>query len=98
MRLFDLSKRKALITGGSRGPGRAMAEGFMEAGAQIAIVSSTDSTFAAAEELEDMFGAVVVAIRADLSNRDRLHRAFDGCLAELGSLDIQLVNHSIQRR
>ena len=42
MKLFDLTGRKAIVTGGTRGLGYGMAEGLMEAGAEVMIVGSTD--------------------------------------------------------
>jgi NAD(P)-dependent dehydrogenase (short-subunit alcohol dehydrogenase family) len=45
---FDLSGRVALVTGGSRGLGKAMALGFAEAGADVVIASRTESELKAA--------------------------------------------------
>ena len=42
MKLFDLTGRKAIVTGGTRGLGYGMAEGLMEAGAEVVIVGSSD--------------------------------------------------------
>jgi 2-deoxy-D-gluconate 3-dehydrogenase len=93
MQYFDLTGRKALVTGGSRGLGRGMAEAMLEAGAQTAILSSSRAVWATAREMGD-----VVAIQADLGQRDQLQRAFDECLDKLGTLDILIVSHGIQRR
>ena len=41
MKLFDLTGRKAIVTGGTRGLGYGMAEGLMEAGAAVVIVDSS---------------------------------------------------------
>jgi 2-deoxy-D-gluconate 3-dehydrogenase len=95
---FDLTGKKALVTGGSRGLGRGMAEGLLEAGADVAVSSSTDAIFSAAETLGQAAGRPVHPIQADLSDRAQLYRAFDECLEELGRLDILVVNHGIQRR
>jgi len=70
-----------------------MAEAMLEAGAETAILSSSRMVWATARELGN-----VVAIQADLGRRDQLHRAFDECLEKLGTLDILIVSHGIQRR
>ena len=93
MRYFDLSGRKALVTGGSRGLGRAMAEAMLEAGAEAAILGSSEGVFATAQELGN-----AVPIQADLSKRDQLRRAFDECLEKIGTLDILIVSHGVQSR
>jgi len=98
MKLFDLTGRKALITGGTRGLGRGMAEGLLEAGVDAAIVGRSERVFAAAQELGATAGRAVIPIQADLSDRDQLQRAFDACIAKLGTLDILIVSHGIQRR
>jgi len=98
MNSFDLRGRKALVTGGSRGLGRAMAEGLLEAGADAAIVGHSDLVRATASELAGATGRAVTPIRADLSDRRQLDRAFDQALDALGGLDILVVSHGIQRR
>lgn len=93
MKYFDLTGKKALVTGGSRGLGRAMAEAMLEAGAKAAILGRGERVFATAQELGN-----AIPIQADLSKRDQTHRAFDECLKELGTLDILIVSHGVQRR
>ena len=41
MKLFDLTGRKAIVTGATRGLGRGMAEGLMEAGCEVGVVGSS---------------------------------------------------------
>ncbi len=98
MRLFDLTGRKALVTGGNRGLGRGMAAGLLEAGADVAIMGRSQSIFLTAQELGEIAGREVVAVKADLSDRDQLRTGFEECLTRLGTLDILIVNHGIQRR
>ena len=43
MKLFDLTGRKAIVTGATRGLGRGMAEGLMEAGCEVVVVGSSSS-------------------------------------------------------
>jgi 2-deoxy-D-gluconate 3-dehydrogenase len=98
MKLFDLTGRKALVTGGNRGLGRGMAEGLLEAGADLAILGRSETIFSTARELGQAAGRKVVAVKADLSDRDQLRQGFEECLQQLGTLDILIVNHGIQRR
>ena len=48
--LFDISGKKAIVTGGTRGLGYGMAEGFMEAGCEVVIVGSSDKVHQVSEE------------------------------------------------
>ena len=41
--MFDLTGKKAIVTGGSRGLGHGMAEGLMEAGCEVVIIGTRDS-------------------------------------------------------
>ncbi len=98
MKLFDLTGQKALVTGANRGLGRGMAEAMLEAGASLAIIGRSDSIYTSAQELDQAAGQEVVAVKADLSQRSQLQQGFDQCLEKLGTLDILIVNHGIQRR
>jgi 2-deoxy-D-gluconate 3-dehydrogenase len=98
MKLFDLTGKKALVTGGNRGLGRGMAEAMLEAGADLAVIGRSETIFSVARELGEAAGREVIACQADLSDRQQVRRSFDECLARLGALDILIVNHGIQRR
>lgn len=93
-RLFDLTGRVALITGGSKGLGKAMATGFAQAGADIVISSRhEDELRRALDEILDgtsRRGAIVVADMTSQSDVDRLAEA---ALGEMGHVDI-LVNNA----
>jgi 2-deoxy-D-gluconate 3-dehydrogenase len=75
-----------------------MAEGLLEAGSDAAILGRSDRVFAASRELAEKTGRQVFPIQADLAERSQLHRAFEECITTLGTLDILVVNHGIQRR
>ncbi len=94
---FRLDGRRALITGGSRGLGRAIAQGFAEAGAGLVLVGRTAETLdAAAAELRAL-GGRVDTIAADVSGGEEAGRVCDEALARYGPIDI-LVNNVGGRR
>lgn len=97
MNRFDLTRKKAIVTGSSRGIGQALAEALLEAGAQVVVTGVSDLIFNTAEELSEQFGGQVIPIQADLSQRAETRRLFDESLQQLGGLDILFVNHGIQR-
>ncbi len=95
--LFRLNGKRALITGGSRGLGRAIAQAFAEAGASLVLVGRTPETLAqAAHELRGL-GAQVETIVADLHDGDTAGQVCDDVLARFGPVDI-LVNNVGGRR
>ncbi len=98
MNLFDLREKKAIVTGGTRGLGRGIAEGLHEAGAEVVIVGASDHADAVAAEIGGI-GANVHAVQGDLGNREDLVRVFDQAVAKLGgTLDILVNCAGIQRR
>jgi 2-dehydro-3-deoxy-D-gluconate 5-dehydrogenase len=90
--LFDLSGARALVTGGGRGLGRAMAAALADAGASVAVVTRSEQVEEAARELGG------IGVRADLADRDEARRAFEEAVARLGGLDVLVVSHGIGRR
>ena len=93
-RLFDLTGRVALVTGGSKGLGKAMARGFAEAGADVVISSRhEDELRAAADEIREGTGVRVAHVVADMTRRDDVRRLADEALAAMGRVDI-LVNNA----
>lgn len=90
----DLSERAALVTGGGRGIGRAIALGLAEAGANVAV--NYRSNEGAAKEtcgrIEKM-GRRAVSVRADVSSGPEVARMIKAVHEALGSIDI-LVNNA----
>jgi NAD(P)-dependent dehydrogenase (short-subunit alcohol dehydrogenase family) len=90
---FDLTGRTALVTGGSRGLGKAFAAGLAQAGARVAIAArDAEHTETAAAELAEQ-GLTVVPIIADITDDADAQRMTDRAIAELGGLDV-LVNNA----
>ena len=97
MNLFDLNGKRALVTGSSRGIGRAIAEALLEAGAQVVVNGVGERVFQTAEELAARTGQRPIVIQADMAQRSEVKRLFDESLDKLGGLDILVANHGIQR-
>jgi len=92
--LFDLSGRCALVTGGSKGLGRAMATAFAAAGADLAIASRNEKELAAAADaIHRQHGVRVEPIAADLYRPEEVERLADAAIQRLGRIDI-LVNNA----
>ena len=88
-----LENRNALITGGSRGIGKAISRRFMEEGANIFICARGERALdETSEELRQMGGKVVTHV-VDVSKRELVDQMVSRALAELGSIDI-LVNNA----
>ncbi|MDY2890302.1 MAG: SDR family oxidoreductase [Succinivibrio sp.] len=97
-KLFDITGKKAIVTGGTRGLGYGMAEGLMESGAEVCIVGTSDKVFDVAKQFCGR-GFKCHGVKADLSVRKNVFQCFDDCMKELGNdLDILVVAHGIQRR
>ena len=92
--LFDLSGRVALVTGGSKGLGKAMARGFAEAGADIAISSRTEAALdKALSEIRAATDVRGMRVVADMTSREDVQRLARTVLEEMGRVDI-LVNNA----
>ena len=92
--LFDLSGRVALVTGGSKGLGKAMARAFAEAGADVVISSRhEDELKAALDEIRPGPRPAGKYVVADMTRRSEADRLAKAVLAEFGRVDI-LVNNA----
>jgi len=91
---LGLTGKRALVTGASRGIGRAVAERLVEEGASVAICSRTKESV---EEVADKLragGGVVVSRAVDVTDADSLRSFIDDAAEELGGLDIVVSNVS----
>ncbi len=90
--LFDLSGKVALVTGGNRGIGLALAGGLAEQGADIAIVARTaEQLEAARKQISEKTGRQVWTFAADIGDVEALDEVFAGIVEAVGQVDI-LVN------
>ncbi|MYZ47661.1 SDR family NAD(P)-dependent oxidoreductase [Propylenella binzhouense] len=91
---IDLGGRTALITGGSEGLGRAMAERFARSGADVVIVArSTDKLERAATEIEIVAPGRISAFACDVTDAARTESLVAEILGRTGRIDI-LVNNA----
>ncbi len=96
---FRLEGRVALVTGGSKGLGRAMAQALAEAGASIALCSRHgEEAQAAAEEIAAQTGRPARGFEADVIDRASVARLKADCESVFGQVDILLNNAGINIR
>jgi NAD(P)-dependent dehydrogenase (short-subunit alcohol dehydrogenase family) len=92
--MFTLTGKVAVVTGGSRGIGRAIAEGFAMAGADVVIASrKLDNCEAAAKEIEAATGRRALPVGFHAGKWDDCDRLVDTVYAEFGHCDV-LVNNA----
>ena len=90
--LFDLRNRTALITGGSAGLGRQMAEGLAEMGASVALCArKKERCEKAAAELQEL-GVKTLALACDVKDQNSVQQAVAATLAAFGRIDILINN------
>jgi NAD(P)-dependent dehydrogenase (short-subunit alcohol dehydrogenase family) len=91
---LGLKGRVALVTGGSKGIGKAVARGLVEEGVRVAICARSKASLEeAARELAGAPGAEVFAVAGDLTRPDDVQRIVDGAVGRFGRIDI-LVNNA----
>ena len=95
---MKVSERVALVTGGSRGIGKAIVVALATAGAKVAFIyqSNKDAAEKLASELTSQ-GCDVYAIQADVSKKEDADAAIENVLAKWGRLDILVNNAGIIR-
>ncbi len=90
--MFSVAGKRALVTGGSAGLGRAMAEALVERGARVAIVGRSGRVFDVAEEIE------AIPLQTDLADRAQTLALVDRAVEALGGLEVLVNNAGVQRR
>jgi len=99
IQLFDLKGKNALITGGSKGLGLAMAAGLASAGANIALVNrNIEEGRAATESLSKTYSIDAKAYAADVTVESEINQAVASAQNDLGSVDILINSAGINIR
>lgn len=99
IKLFDLSGRSAIITGGSKGLGLAMAAGLASAGADVILVNrNADEGTKAANELSKLYNTKVLSFAADITNTEQTEAMADFAIQSFGKIDILINSAGINIR
>src|ERR1700674_1218591 len=90
--LFDLTGRVAIVTGGSIGLGRQMAEGLAEMGANLVLCARKKERCQQAAEDLQKFGVKTLALACDVKTPADIQRVVDATMAQFGRIDILINN------
>ncbi len=90
--LFDMSGRVVIVTGGTRGIGRALAEGYVSAGAKVVVASRKPEACAETEAHLRRLGGEAVGVPTHLGDLDDLDRLVARTVAEFGQIDVVVNN------
>ncbi len=90
---YDFSGRKVLVTGGSRGIGYGVAEGFARAGADLTVLASGKGVHDAARSLQESTGQTVTGRQCDITDS----AAVQNVLQDIGALDVLVNNAGLER-
>ena len=91
--IFSLTDKVALVTGASRGIGRAIAIGFAEAGADVALAARTEADLETLAKEIDAAGRKALVLPTDVRERSAIEAMIERTVTEFGRLDI-LVNNA----
>jgi NAD(P)-dependent dehydrogenase (short-subunit alcohol dehydrogenase family) len=91
-KLFDLTDRVAIVTGGTRGIGRAVAEGFVAAGAKVVVASRKPDACAETEEHLRSLGGEALGVPTHLGELAALRSLVERTVDRFGRIDIVVNN------
>ncbi|UBM58948.1 glucose 1-dehydrogenase [Marinilongibacter aquaticus] len=99
LQLFDLTGKVAIVTGGSKGLGFAMAKGIADAGGSVLLVSRTQRECdAAAAEIEQEYGTKAVGFAVDVTKEEETTAMVQKCIDLFGRIDILINSAGINIR
>ena len=93
--LFDLTGKKALVTGGAVGIGRGCAVALAQAGADVAVVDLNEEAAAKTADEIRAIGREALSIRCDVTKKDDVQAMLDRVVETFGRLDIAVNNAGI---
>ncbi len=96
---FDLTGQVAIVTGGSKGLGEAMAAGLASAGADLMLVSrNLEEAESAAKTIAQEYNCKAIAFQADVADEQAVSEMVSRCLQEFSKIDILINNAGINIR
>lgn len=96
--LFNVQGKTVLVTGGSRGIGKAISLAFIEKGAKVIVIGKSDNIDHLKDEAQTSFGGDIDYIQCDLSDQDQVERLCIALKYEYKSIDILVSNAGDQER
>jgi NAD(P)-dependent dehydrogenase (short-subunit alcohol dehydrogenase family) len=90
--LFDMSGRVVVVTGGTRGIGRALAEGYVAAGAKVVVASRKADACREAEEHLRTLGGEAIGVPAHMGDLDDVAEIVRRAIDEFGAIDVVVNN------
>ena len=95
-KLFSLEGRKGFITGGARGIGRCLAEGFARAGADVALVDlDIETATQTAKEISEQSGRKILAYQCDVTNPESVEKMLTQYLKDYQEINFAVNNAGI---
>ncbi len=97
--LFDLTGKNAVVVGGAGGLGQAMAQGLMEAGAEVAIASRNEESLQrAVGELKEATGKDAKYYVCDATDEDEVEALAEQAFSDYGKIDILICSQGFNRK
>ncbi len=95
---MDFNGKVALITGGARGIGKAIAEKFASLGATVAVADlNLDQAQSTAQELQDRYGRPTTAVQVNVSEHENARQMVEQVIQTFGKIDILVNNAGVTR-
>jgi len=96
-KMFDISNKRAIVTGAAQGLAHGMAEGFLESGCKVVLMDISDKLDGVVEDFRKR-GFDAYGVKGNLAKRDEINRMWDEAMKILGGIDILVPAAGIQRR